>query len=335
MNRILILGLRRGATIARALAQSERVSIAGLIDTDPERLAACGRECRVPAAQQFSSLEAALAAARAHVLVVATPTPLHVPHVLAGLAAGLHVLCEKPLAVQRDDALRMRDAAARAGRSLAVLQNLRYGPQFRKCRELLNAGLLGRIATVSFQFRRWRNTDSIKHPHAILFNHGVHHLDAIRYVTGATLASVSACEWDPSWLEQGRGRCVRATLRTAQNIAITYDASYAETGTQTPQSGETRITGELGSLTLSGEFEAPLVRHSSNAKRGAEEFDRQIPVEPVEWQWIDRKIIEDFCDAVQLGQKAETDVEDNLITLDWLWRIAAAIEQEEQHGRPA
>lgn len=326
-SRVLILGLRRGALIARALAGSESVRIAGLIERDPQTLAACGRDCGVAPDLQFSSLEAALSRAQADVLVVATPTPWHVTHVLAGLSAGLNVLCEKPLAIHREEALQMRDAAARAGKSLAVLQNLRYGPQFRKAQQLLREGLLGSVGSVSFQFRRWRRVESIRHPHAVLFNHGVHHLDTLRFLTGAKLASISASEWDPPWLEQGCGRCIRATLRTEQGFTIAYDASYAESGAQTMHTGETRITGERGSLLLSGDMESPQIRHSSNARSGAEEFDRGIPVDPVTWPWIDRKIVEDFCAAAQSGNKAETDIEDNLVTLEWLWQVAAAVEQ--------
>src|SRR5262245_20308441 len=105
------MGLGRGRLLALAAHKSTSVRLAGIVDPNQQRLQSVGAECDLSTAQMFGSLGDALSRAKADILVVATPTPLHTQHVIAGLSAGLHVLCEKPLAVSRQDAQQMRDAA--------------------------------------------------------------------------------------------------------------------------------------------------------------------------------------------------------------------------------
>src|SRR6185503_13783940 len=129
--------------------------------------------CGVSEREVFTDFDSAVASgAAADILVIATPTHLHFPHVMAALQAGLHVLCEKPLTTCRQDALLMRQQSQRCSRQLAVVQNYRYGSHFRRCKELIDNGEIGALNRVGFIFRAWRSSKSLKHSHAILFNHG-------------------------------------------------------------------------------------------------------------------------------------------------------------------
>jgi predicted dehydrogenase len=78
-------------------------------------------------------------------LVLATPPGLHAPMGLDALAAGKHLLCEKPLAADLTGARALRDAAHAAGVVHMVNHQLRFAPAFARAHELAGDGYLGRL----------------------------------------------------------------------------------------------------------------------------------------------------------------------------------------------
>src|SRR5258706_7307119 len=81
-------------------------------------------------------------------VVVATPNFLHREIVVAALAAGKHVLCEKPLALNRGEAEAMLRAAERAGRVHMTAFTYRFTPAIQYARRLIEKGELGQLRTV-------------------------------------------------------------------------------------------------------------------------------------------------------------------------------------------
>jgi len=98
----------------------------------------------------------ALRDSRARAALVCTPHDRHLDDVLEALAAGRHVLVEKPLARTLEEADRMIAAAARAGRVLMTAENFRFMPAFRWVRRALDAGMLGARREVHLVARGWR-----------------------------------------------------------------------------------------------------------------------------------------------------------------------------------
>src|SRR6267143_736100 len=98
----------------------------------------------------------ALRDSRARAALVCTPHDRHLDDVLEALAAGRHVLVEKPLARTLVEADRMIAAAARAGRVLMTAENFRFMPAFRWVRRALDAGLHGERREVHLVARGWR-----------------------------------------------------------------------------------------------------------------------------------------------------------------------------------
>jgi scyllo-inositol 2-dehydrogenase (NADP+) len=89
-------------------------------------------------------------------VVIASPNRTHVPLALAALEAGLHVVVDKPLAATATDAVRLCEAAARAGRILTVYQNRRWDGDFLTLRRLLHDGALGDVIRFESRFEKWR-----------------------------------------------------------------------------------------------------------------------------------------------------------------------------------
>jgi len=121
------------------------VELVAVADPDPEALrrATHGRAIR-----GYADPGEMFAAAELDLVSIVTPTSLHMQTTLAALAAGAHVLVEKPIAATRREAERMIAAAADADRMLTVGHIERFNPAIRELRQRLAAGELGRIFQV-------------------------------------------------------------------------------------------------------------------------------------------------------------------------------------------
>jgi predicted dehydrogenase len=130
-----------GSKHVRVLHGLDRVSAIAVIDSRAERLRALTR--MFPSVQAFTSLEEALPEVDA--LVVATPPTTHVPIALTAIAAGKHVLVEKPLATSSAGAHQLIDAAAEQDVLLMAGHTFEYNSAVDKLRELVVSGELGQL----------------------------------------------------------------------------------------------------------------------------------------------------------------------------------------------
>lgn len=168
--------------------------LVGITDADPER----GRrmaeqyECRF-----FEAAEDLLAEVQA--VAVCTENTLHRPAVELAAQAGVHVLCEKPLAPNREDALAMI-AACRAGKvQLMTAFPCRYAPAFAEALARVQAGDLGRVLGMAGT-NRGRNpggwfVDPALSGGGTVMDHTVHVADLMRVLTGEEFETVY-CEMD-------------------------------------------------------------------------------------------------------------------------------------------
>ena len=115
---------------------------------DAERAA---RFCAPYAAQPYADVQQFLADPQLDAVFIATPNDRHMADVLACAAAGKHVLCDKPLALNAMDAQRMIDACRAAGVKLGVGYQMRFSPVHREMARRAAAGELGRIAYAHIQ----------------------------------------------------------------------------------------------------------------------------------------------------------------------------------------
>jgi len=114
---------------------------------------------------------------------IVAPTSLHLPVALDALAAGAHVLVEKPIAATREEALEMIAAAERAGRLLTVGHIERFNPAIRELRRRLADGELGRI----FQIKATRlgPFPARIRDVGVVVDLAPHDIDIMRYLVGA------------------------------------------------------------------------------------------------------------------------------------------------------
>jgi predicted dehydrogenase len=110
----------------------------------------------LPDAQVVPDLAALLASEGLDLVVLASPSGVHVAQALDVVAAGLPVVVDKPLGVDASSALEAVDAAARAGVPLTVFQNRRYDAEFRTVVQVLADGLVGEVVRAELRWERWR-----------------------------------------------------------------------------------------------------------------------------------------------------------------------------------
>jgi predicted dehydrogenase len=148
--RIGVVGLGWwGRQIITCLSGSPRFKVVAGCDIDPSAAA--------PFAQQHGldlteSYEALLARRDVDAVAIVTPRVRHEAQVLAAVAAGKQVFCEKPLALTAASAELMLDACASAGLVLGIGHERRYEPALEEVRRLIDTGALGRLLLLDANF---------------------------------------------------------------------------------------------------------------------------------------------------------------------------------------
>jgi predicted dehydrogenase len=130
-----------GSKHVRVLHALDGVAEVSIVDSRADRLQALARNFKT--APCYAELRSALPHVDA--VVVATPPSMHVPVALEAIAAGKHVLVEKPLAPTTAGARRLIQAATEAGVILMVGHTFEYNPAVRKLRELVRSQELGEL----------------------------------------------------------------------------------------------------------------------------------------------------------------------------------------------
>src|SRR6185437_9486785 len=203
---IVSTGKHPDIKIAPAMAAAAGGELVGVYSRDQQRAEAFARTHGARAA--YRQLRDLLADSRIDGVFVASPNALHAEHVVQAAEAGKHVLCEKPLATTVADAVRMLKACRRAGVTLGVAFNLRQHPAYRRARELVAAGTLGRIVLAQAQWAfgvrgrdgspprteltQWWDTPELIGGASTMMGTGVHSVDLLRFVLGAEVDEITA-----------------------------------------------------------------------------------------------------------------------------------------------
>jgi predicted dehydrogenase len=132
--------------------------------------------------------DAALAAG-VEAVVIATPAPTHAPLALRALAAGCHVLVEKPMALSLADAIAVRASAQRAGRVGMVGHQMVFHPAVIRLRQLLGAGELGALRYVH---SARASIGRLRREETVLWSLGPHDLSMFDFLLGSLPVSVAA-----------------------------------------------------------------------------------------------------------------------------------------------
>lgn len=172
------------------------VEVAGVLGSTPERAAAKAL------APVYESLEALLADDGVDVVHLTTPNHLHAPQVREVLAAGKHVICEKPLAMTSDESAELLQLAEASGLVHCTNFNLRFFPLVHEARDRIATGELGDVWNVHGAYQQdwllfptdwnWRLEPEKGGALRAIADIGSHWMDMAQFVSGRKIVELCA-----------------------------------------------------------------------------------------------------------------------------------------------
>jgi predicted dehydrogenase len=176
------------------------VEVTGVVGSSPERAAEKARAAALPA--PYPSFEAMLADPAVDVVHLTTPNHLHYPQVRDVLAAGKHVVCEKPLAMNSDETAELLKLAEESGLVHAVNFNIRFYGCNQEARARVQAGEIGDVRLISGGYLQdwllydtdwnWRLDPAAGGSLRAVGDIGSHWIDLVTFITGRHVEAVMA-----------------------------------------------------------------------------------------------------------------------------------------------
>ena len=340
--RVGIVGCGNIAANHVAAFRGAGVEIVGCCDVDAGRAAGFARRHEIPAA--VGSVDALLDLG-VDVVSVCTPHPTHEAVVTAAAARGVHVLCEKPIAIDLASAGRMIAACETAGVTLGVLFQRRFWPAAQRIRAAIDDGTLGtpflghaavllHRDTSYYTADPWRGTWATDGG-GVLTTQGVHNVDLLQWFMGECV-EVSAAHTTVAHPIEVEDTAV-ATLRFASGGLATLSASTA----LTPGLGtRVLVTGPGGTAGLAEYPEGSEAVNDVWAVPGAEAVQPpfgsglrpDIPLSAINGSLVPFHALQiaDFVDAVRAGREPAVTGRDAARSL----AILTALYASAKSGRP-
>ena len=344
-TKLLVVGLRRGASWARNIVSTTDLELAGLVDMDAEKLHRISAEVGVPPERRYVNLDEALRRTDADIIVMALPVPLHLKTTLAALETGRHVILEKPIAVDMAEARAIRDAAQKANGRLMIAEQYRFADGCENLRRAIATGMIGKVAYIQHDFYRayqnlppWELTPEGRKqagPHAGLRGMGVHHYDMWWYIANSRPVEINVKALHPSWDESPRAliHSIQAILEDGTLIHYLYGRA-ALGRPQTTWYGNLAIVGEQGTLFWDGNGSAVTLSRVLPTHNPAEQHLATGAVSYVSRTTqrgdIIPVMVRAFLDAIREGKPHPCNLDDNMVSFT---TALAALESAET-GRP-
>jgi predicted dehydrogenase len=197
--RYAVVGLGHIAQVAvlPAFKHARNSQLAGLVSGSPEKLRKLGKKYSVENTWSYGEYEECLHSGTIDAVFIALPNDLHRDYTIRAARAGIHILCEKPLAVTARDCQQMIDAAKKHRVKLMTAYRLHTEETNLRASEIANSGKLGDLkyfnSSFSFQVT---DLDNIrlkkKRGGGTLYDIGVYCLNAARYIFRAEPIEVFA-----------------------------------------------------------------------------------------------------------------------------------------------
>lgn len=163
----------------------------GIVGRTPERAAALASKHGVPS---FASLEEAVGRPDVDIVSICTPSGAHLEPALTAIAAGKHVMVEKPIEVTVERSRRLIEAAEKAGVVVGAIFMSRFAPANAFAKQAIEEGRLGRLLQVDgyvkwwrdqayYDSGAWRGTKELDGGGALM-NQGIHQVDTLQWLAG-------------------------------------------------------------------------------------------------------------------------------------------------------
>jgi predicted dehydrogenase len=235
---------------------AENSELAALVSDDEEKLEKLGRKYRVRNRFTYDEYDACLASGEIDAVYIALPNHLHREYAERAAAAGIHVLCEKPMAVTEEDCESMIRAAERGGVKLMIAYRLHFDEANLKAVDLVQTGRIGEPRIFDSVFcMQVKEGDIRVGPRSrgggTVYDIGIYCINAARYLFQDEPVEVTAQmanSGDPRFRETEE--MVAATLRFPGDRLATFTCSFGAADIATYH-----VVGTRGDLELNPAYE--------------------------------------------------------------------------------
>jgi predicted dehydrogenase len=304
--------------LERVLAGWDRVELAGVVSTNRSHYDWIMKTVGLRQDQIFENLEAALDAVKPDLLLNVTPPSVHLATSLVALGKGTAVLCEKPIALKREEAAALLEASDRYGRPVYIAENYRFFDVMQQAKALIDKGVIGSIQSIGAEFYRNHHVTGttsyhMELEHPLLMDVSIHHFDLVRFLTGSDAANMYAGVWAPPNSHYPRNANADILVNMRNGVRVSYRGQLAACRDETAWTGDWRIEGDRGIMKITGS----IIRITS----GQNGEDQEYAADPADLSG--RRLLADIFEAQEQGLSARSGIHDNIRTLDMVF---AAIE---------
>ncbi|MES2571044.1 MAG: Gfo/Idh/MocA family oxidoreductase [Verrucomicrobiota bacterium] len=224
--RVGVVGLGMGRQHIEQFQKSPRARVEAICDLNPLLLRQTADDFAIP--HTFEDFDEFLARAEIDAVALVVPNFLHHPMALKALERGLHVMGEKPMAMDAREAREIREAVRRSGRRFMVHSSQRFQPEYQFFKSLIGEGKLGNLYYANAGWRRMRGLPASGGWYGVkaksggnpLIDLGVHLLDLTRWLMGNPKAvTVSAC----TFARLGEGEAQPKAVDELASALIRFD----------------------------------------------------------------------------------------------------------------
>lgn len=198
--------------------------VCGAFNSDPVRSKESGRELFVPAERAYGTYQEMIESEKAlpedqrmDFVCIATPNNMHYAPAKLAMENGFHVVCDKPLTLDLEEARQLKEVVDKTGRIFCLTHNYTGYPMVKQARAMCQAGALGKVRKIVVEYPQgwlvgrpelsgqkqasWRTNASISGLSCSMGDIGTHAENLTEYITGLKIKELCA---DLSTIEEGR-----------------------------------------------------------------------------------------------------------------------------------
>lgn len=253
---VAIVGYGLGGKVFHAplVKSTEGMKVSGIVTRSQEKKDQANTD--LPSAEIFGSFEELLFKAdQFDIAVITTPNTEHAPQAIAAMKAGLHVVVDKPVAINSGQCRQMIEVSKATGKLLSVFQNRRWDADFLTVKKLIERGALGKVSRFESRFERWRpqpkpnswrESSAAEAGGGLLFDLGSHAIDQATYLFGKPTEVYAEMDIRRSGIKSDDDSFVSLSFENGIRAHIWVSLVSASAGPRF------RVLGSAGSYTKAG-----------------------------------------------------------------------------------
>lgn len=325
-----VVGLRHGMEHVRTILPNRRMKLEALCDLDEALLAKARKEVGQGKVLYFSDYEKMLSCPEVDAVVIAVPATRHYELSSLALAAGKHVLCEKPVTRELKEAYRLKEIVDKSGKVFQVGYEMRYSPLAKGIAGAIRNEEIGRLYQMWWQM--WQDIPNqhflSKEVGGIIIDEIIHIFDLFYFWGGKKFARVCAfagrdyyqasfCETPDNgiiMIDYGAG--LKASISFTGFTPVPTNSQFGLVGTEGMICGDPWLPDGAGSYTVysqKGLVQNKVVFNGTMTSRGHLGFAEQ---------W------ESFLDAIEFQQKPQADIDAGIESLELAVSAVRSLEEQ-------